>query len=298
MSEKAIKISVVIPSYNPGKMIVETLDSLVAQTYKNFEVILSDDGSTDETLKIANTYSEKLNLIIINNINSGGPAKPRNSGIRKARGEWIAFLDHDDTWYPTKLEEVEKSFNDFDVIYHDLDIVNNKSEVTGRTILRKVDKKPFVDLVVNGNAIANSGAITKKELIERAGFVEESKDFTAGEDFDLWIKVAKETSKFLYINKSLGQYRVEPGQNLSQPTVGLIEVHRKIYERYKNSLNEKEQLYAFANVSYKAARMYHGFGMTSEAWKNYKLAFDSNSINIKLKAIIGSFLLIFTGKKD
>ena len=84
--------SVIIPTYNTGKIIRKTLDSLVGQTYKNFEVIVSDDGSKDETLSIVREYGAKLNLIILENENWGGPARPRNLGIRAATADWIAFL--------------------------------------------------------------------------------------------------------------------------------------------------------------------------------------------------------------
>ncbi|OUR98811.1 hypothetical protein A9Q84_05200 [Halobacteriovorax marinus] len=285
------KISIIIPSYNPGEMILDTMNSLVNQKYKNFEVILSDDGSTDNTIELVEGYLDRLDIVFVHNQNSGGPAKPRNAGIKKARGEWIAFLDHDDSWSDNKLEEVSTYFENQDVIYHQLEIINNKRESRGIVNTRKLSGDCFTDLIVNGNAIANSGAMVKKELIERAGYIEEDKSFIAGEDLDLWIKVSRLSSKFLYIEKILGQYRLEPGQNLSESSIKIIDVHKIIYYRYKEHLNLRKQRFAEANISYTSARIFHKLNMFKEAGRAYISSLGSNILSVKLKALVGLLLL-------
>jgi glycosyltransferase involved in cell wall biosynthesis len=95
------EISVVIPAYNAGRFINRTIDSVLAQTYKNFELIVVDDGSTDNTAQLVKSYGSKVRYIYKSNAGDG-PA--RSTGIKAAEGNWLAFLDHDDEWLPEKLE--------------------------------------------------------------------------------------------------------------------------------------------------------------------------------------------------
>lgn len=98
-------VSVIMPSYNAEKYIKEAIESVIAQTYKNWELFVIDDGSTDRTAEIARSYAEKDSRIILHrNSHNMGTAKTRNTGIKLANGEWIATLDSDDMWHPEKLE--------------------------------------------------------------------------------------------------------------------------------------------------------------------------------------------------
>lgn len=101
-------ISVVIPAYNASRFIRQTIDSVLSQTYKDFELIVVDDGSTDNTGEIVKSYGEKVRYIYQNNAGDG-PA--RNTGIKAAKSEWIAFLDHDDKWLPEKLKKQTEFIN-------------------------------------------------------------------------------------------------------------------------------------------------------------------------------------------
>ena len=94
-------ISVVIPAHNAGKFIKRTINSVLAQTYHDYEIIIIDDGSTDDTDEVVKSYGSKVRYIRQEN---AGTTAARNAGIKSAAGEWIAFLDHDDEWLPEKLE--------------------------------------------------------------------------------------------------------------------------------------------------------------------------------------------------
>lgn len=177
------------------------------QTTKNFEVIVVDDGSTDNTCDIIKSYDKHLNLKYQYQANWGGPAKPRNTGILLSRGEWACFLDSDDWWYPNKLEVISTYLSRADVLYHDLDIYTTKGKKLFRkSIGRRVASPVFIDLIVNGNAISNSSAVVKKTLLEKVGGLCEDKNLIAVEDYDLWLMLAKITESFYYIPSSLGGY--------------------------------------------------------------------------------------------
>ena len=118
-------ISVVIPTYNAENFITKTLETVFSQTYNNYEVIVSDDGSSDNTVEVVKAvfdkYGHRENKILINS--HGGPGVARNKGIEIASGQWIAFLDSDDQWYQEKLQKVADYINqhkEYNVICHSL----------------------------------------------------------------------------------------------------------------------------------------------------------------------------------
>src|SRR4030042_6253183 len=97
-------VSVIIPTYNRADCVTKSIDSVLSQTYNDYEIIVVDDGSTDNTRQILQSYVDKCLIHYIYQDNAGCAAA-RNSGIRAAKGQWIAFLDSDDTWLPDKLAE-------------------------------------------------------------------------------------------------------------------------------------------------------------------------------------------------
>lgn len=201
--------SIIIPTYNRAKRLQLTLDSLHKQTYKNFEVLVCDDGSTDQTKDIVDSFVDKLNLTYIWEENWGGPARPRNNGIKVAKGEWICFLDSDDWWIPEKLEKCLPYLENYDLIYHDLLV--SKGNMISTDIIRGRDldtKNVFLDLLVKRNGIANSSVLVRKELIEKVGYLSEDKFLIATEDFDLWLRISQITNKFYHIPVCLGVYTV------------------------------------------------------------------------------------------
>ena len=97
-------VSIIMPSYNTAKFISKTIESVLEQTYKNWELLIVDDCSTDNTDEIVSKYDDDR-IIYLKNKKNSGAAVSRNKALKNAKGKWIAFLDSDDLWYPTKLEE-------------------------------------------------------------------------------------------------------------------------------------------------------------------------------------------------
>lgn len=98
-------VSIIMPSYNTGKYIEKTIDSVLEQTYRNWELLIIDDSSNDNTDEVINPYLSDKRIQYIKNTKNSGAAFSRNYALRKARGRWIAFLDSDDLWMPEKLEK-------------------------------------------------------------------------------------------------------------------------------------------------------------------------------------------------
>ena len=210
--------SVIIPTYNRSNELFICLSKLVNQNFKDFEVIICDDGSKDSTKETVNFFLNKLNIIYLFNQNSGGPAKPRNNGIKHARGSWVAFLDSDDLWYDDKLEkifEVIKNNINLDFISHDL-IINNNSIKNKLLSCGPIEYNNFyLKLLLFGNRFPNSSIVVKKEfiLLNKISYNESTK-FSSVEDYDFILMIAKFKANMLALNLALGEYIIH-NQNIS-----------------------------------------------------------------------------------
>lgn len=283
-------ISIIIPTYNRANDLDRCLNSLQNQTYKNFEVLVCDDGSTDYTEDIVKKYNSLLKIQYIKDENFGGPARPRNNGLKKAKGEIIAFLDSDDWWYPNKLKISLLYLDEYDLIYHDLDIYNtvekSKGVAKGRVLSGDIAK----DLIVNGNGIANSSVVIKKEIVDLVGEITEDKNLIAVEDYDYWIRVAKVTNRFKYIDQSLGGYW--EGENISY-SVKQIDRAKYLLDKYLKDLLPKEQKSTILLHNFTSARMYHYLSMYTEASNSYLESLSVNNLKRTLKAIGGYLMCQF-----
>lgn len=278
-------ISVVIPTHNRAKLLKKCLDSLVAQTFKDFEVLVVDDNSKENILEVAEAFKDKLNLTYIrNNESMGGPARPRNIGIKASKGEWIAFLDNDDWWYPTKLEKVNKFFDQADVIYHDLDVCDGEGKFMYKTSSRKLTKPALVDLLVNSNAITNSSAVARKNLILSAGGLDESKDLIAVEDYDLWMQLAQKTERFHFINEYLGGYYVGEG-NISKSSDIQIRRLDAVFGKSIKVLSPSDKKEAEATLAYCKGYCYFQMADGKNARKEFSKSLKSSSTTIKMKSL-------------
>lgn len=129
MKTPEIFFSIVVPTYNRADSLKRTINSVLCQTYTNFELLIMDDGSVDKTYEVVESFGDpRIHYDWAKN--TGGPAKPRNRGIGKAKGDWVCFLDADDTWYKDKLDNCMRVINDnVDVVYHDLKIYGDEKSI-------------------------------------------------------------------------------------------------------------------------------------------------------------------------
>ncbi|MBP4137802.1 glycosyltransferase family 2 protein [Flavobacterium geliluteum] len=283
-------VSVIIPTYNRANDLDRCLKSLQHQTYKNFEVLVCDDGSTDNTKEIVEKYNSILKIKYIKDENFGGPARPRNKGISEAKGDWICFLDSDDWWYPNKLNDSLPYLNDYDLIHHNLDIYSNLEKSKGVAKGRIFGENISNDLIVNGNGIVNSSVLIRKSIVDLTGKITEDKNLIAVEDYDYWIRVAKVTNRFKYIDQSLGGYW--EGENISY-SVKQIDRAKSLLDKYFQDLSLPEQKSATSLHYFNAARMYHYLYMYTEASNCYLESLSTNNLKRTLKAIGGYLMCQF-----
>ena len=241
---KASFFSIVLTSYNSDKFIKKTLESLLDQKYQKFEVILVDDGSNDNTLKISKIY-KNLNIFklkIIKLKHSGSPARSRNVGVMKSKGEYICFLDADDLFLKNKLFQLNKFIQKkrFDVFYHNVILKHKKKNL----FCKKIDiNNSLKDLLLNGNKIVlSSSCVNRSFLVKKKIKFNENKKLISVEDYDFWLQIAKLKGSFLLINKTLGIY------NLNDSSIS-----KKRYNHFLNTmylLNQYERYLTKNKISY------------------------------------------------
>lgn len=215
------EISVVIPTYNRKKLVLEAINSILQQEPKNYEVIVVDDGSTDGTAE----YLESLKLPIkVNRKENGGVSSARNLGIKSSRGDYVAFLDSDDLWLPGILETqlgFLRSHTNIPLVY-----VDEKIEIDGKIIeVTRFTMKKFTpeemshfDLPALGQspAIQTSAIMVRKSVFEEVGYFNE--DLRVNEDIDMWNRIS-EKYELGYIDRPLAIFRWETDpEHLIKPT--------------------------------------------------------------------------------
>jgi glycosyltransferase involved in cell wall biosynthesis len=227
-------VSVIIPAYNAAKYIREALDSVFAQTYTSYEVIVINDGSqdTDELERELKRYPDGLRYIKHEN---RGAAAARNAGLRIAAGDLVAFLDADDTWSPTFLEKqiglLERS--QADLVYADA-ILWGESPLAGRTFMEMDPCEGEVtpeNLLGTKVAVLTSTVVARKKPILEVGLFDET--FRRGQDFELWLRLAKRGVRFAHQREVLAHHRiVETG--LSGDTISQLKRTLSVFEGIKS----------------------------------------------------------------
>jgi glycosyltransferase involved in cell wall biosynthesis len=197
-------VSIVVPTYNHAQFLHQALASVVAQTFQNWEAIIVNNFSTDDTIKIVESFGEKR-FRLINFHNNGVIAASRNEGVRQSNGPVIAFLDSDDLWYPNKLEHCMQAF-DADVVCHGENWISNS--IHPRQVLYGPQKNAqYSKLLYRGNCVSTSATLVRKDLLIEVGGFSIDSDYITAEDYDLWLKLAHRKSGFTFIPEVLGEFR-------------------------------------------------------------------------------------------
>ncbi len=199
------KFSIIIPTYNNAKTIAKAIESVLAQRFKDFEIIIVDGGSSDGTLDIIKKYALWDQRITFITLKKKGPGSARNAGIRHAKGDFIAFLDADDSWKEDLLDTANKIIkeyqNDIDMIifeYLEDDVISRKKRWIHRDHIPEISsgkdllKQAFVEYF-----ILTSGVVIRKSLLKKVGGF--SEDLKLSEDWDLWLRVLYKARKVYYV---------------------------------------------------------------------------------------------------
>jgi glycosyltransferase involved in cell wall biosynthesis len=207
-------VSVVIPTFDRPHFLREALDSVIGQDYPTVEIIVVDDGSpTDSAREVCESYT---GVRYFRTENTGGPAHPRNLGIRAANGEYVAFLDDDDRWLPHKLREQVKRLEenpDLVLVSGCCEVVDGSGQPLNRIVGRpgspEVKRGNLVPAMVGNFTLMTSTVLARRSAIESTGYFNESMP-AAGEDYEYWCRLALQ-GPCDYLEQPVSQYREEDG---------------------------------------------------------------------------------------
>jgi teichuronic acid biosynthesis glycosyltransferase TuaG len=220
-------VSIVIPAWNAADFLPATLETVFAQTWQPCEIIVVDDGSTDRTGQCLAEYGDRITVVSLTN--SGGPSRPRNEGIKRSRGEFIAFFDSDDLMEADKLStamEVFAAHPDVDLVCSNFRSIDMADQLIDDDYLAEYrdfrqDLQPssvastgllpgaaaFVNLL-RANFVGTSSVVCRRDLFDKVGpFIEEMKN---SDDVDMWRRIAGNGHDFAFIDRVLHSYRINP----------------------------------------------------------------------------------------
>jgi len=226
-----VLVSVIIPTYNCAHLIESALNSVLAQTYAEFEIVVIDDGSTDHTKTVLEKFDGSCRYLYQPH---SGPSVARNAGIRHSAGELIAFLDADDAWRPDKLASQVARFNHnpkIGLLESGYYICNAQLKPLRYHPSARLRGRVYESMLTTYNAPNSSTVIVKRQLLEQAGGFDPS--FCVLEDYDLWLRIA-EHAAFDYSDQALAYTRIHAGNSLVNGRA-ILEAHKRILDRARVS---------------------------------------------------------------
>ncbi len=260
------KISVIIPAYNAMNYLPETLESVFKQTFTDFEILIINDGSSDNLVEWVSQIADSR-VKLISQVNQGVSAA-RNTGISNSQGEYIAFLDADDLWEPTKLE---KQLNCLEanpkvgLAYTWTAFINQLSQPTGVSIVSHAEGNVWEEILVRDMISTGSSTMIRAECFDRVGLFDSN--LSLGEDRDMWTRIAA-IYPFAVIKESLTLYRRHP-QNTSKTNKKIIPQLSQVIEKIFQ--NTPENLFYLKNRSYGWMNIFAAWTAIEEE-KDYKQA--------------------------
>jgi glycosyltransferase involved in cell wall biosynthesis len=243
-------ISIITPSYKSEKFITETIESVLTQYYHNWEMIIVDDFSSDNSNIIIEKYCKQDHRIrLIKLEKNSGPAVARNKAIKEAKGRYIAFLDADDLWYPQKLEKQIQfmSDNNYELTYTNYETMNEDGKNLNN-IIKSPSKLNYKQLL-KANKIGCLSAIYDTHKIGKVYMPLIKKR----QDFGLWLKILKKVDFAYNVNEVLGTYRIM-SNSVSSNKIDLLKYNYSLFRNYEKFSRIKSLYYLVWNIYMKVMK--------------------------------------------
>ncbi|MBA4319036.1 MAG: hypothetical protein C0412_11615 [Flavobacterium sp.] len=237
-----LQISVIIPTYDRLNYLHSAIESVLLQTIQPYEILVCEDGSTEEIKKMVATFNNPK-VKWLPGEHAGRPAIPRNRGIQAAQGDWVAFLDDDDTWLPKKLELQLQLLNKTGCLAAcsnawRMTSLNRQGLYFDSQILPIIS---FNKLLNTNLIISSSSLIHKSILLETGGFPEQD-SLLVGEDYALWLKISNITP-FCYIDEPLLEYNDEPATSIRNKGKTAEEQKFEVFQEFLSWPGSKQKPY-------------------------------------------------------
>ena len=230
------KVSIIIPVYNVSGYIKECLDSVINQTYKNLEIIIINDNSTDNTMDIVNSYKDKR-IKVINLVKNSGVSIARNKGVEISTGDYVCFLDSDDCWNLEKIEKQVNFIKNKTFIYSDYEFYNN-----GKKHRVSVPKSLTYKQALKNTTIFTSTVMFNMKYLSKEDLY--MPNIKIGQDTSTWWRILKKVDKAYGMNEVLSIYRIH-GISLSSNKIRAVKGAWNIYKL--EGLNVFKRIYYFSH---------------------------------------------------
>ncbi len=208
-------VSVIIPTYNRAAHLIEAIESVLAQTYRDFEILVVDDGSTDDTEAALAPYMSRIRYFKQDN---SGVSVARNRGMLAAGGEYIAFLDSDDLWYPEKLEKqiaFMRNRPEIGMCYTDYFLSDDPNKAPqSRMNVHQADQRSLAEILSKGSINLTSTIVFHRGLLSQIGLMDST--LFAAEDYDFWWRIIHHT-RTAFLDEILVFYREHPNRSIKSP---------------------------------------------------------------------------------
>lgn len=225
------KVSVIIPAFNRAHLLSRAIQSVINQTFQDFEIIIVDDASTDKTEDVVKSFKDNRIIYLWNNRNQGSNAS-RNIGLKHASGEFIAFLDSDDEWLPEKLD---KQLNVFKSHNKNIGLVStgySNDEKPFEPVIPKYRGYILKELLIRDCIGTMSTPLIRKKCFDIVGVLDES--MLASQDWDMWIKIAQ-FYEIDFTPDILSKYHHQP-DSISKNVSAIKRAHKLIFKKYQHLL--------------------------------------------------------------
>ena len=232
-------ISIVMPIFNTETYLAEAIDSVIDQTYQNWELFLVNDSSPGNTKIIVDPFIAADNRIKYFEHPNAGPSFTRNQGILKSKGDFIAFLDSDDVWHPGKLEMQLTVFEDkplVGVVYSQRKTIDDEGQMICG-YLPKLHAGMLLNKLWVDNFVCLSSSIIRRSVVQKVGLFDDK--IRMSQDYDFWLRVAR-VYPFAYINKGLVSYRIHSDQiskRTEERSISVRKIRRNFYSQYGSEIN-------------------------------------------------------------
>ena len=228
------RLSIIIPTYNHAHFLRTALDSIRSQTFVDWEAIVVNNFSEDDTIAVVESYDD-TRIRLVNFANHGIIAAARNHGLSLTQAPLVAFLDSDDFWYPEKLQRcMDMLEQGYDLVCHAEVWVGPRGQ--RRTVRYGPEARAtYESLLFDGNCISTSAVVMRRERAERACCFSVQPEFVTAEDYELWLKLARDGAKIGFIDEVLGEYLIHEG-NQSRTALRNMQAVMAVFEHHLAAL--------------------------------------------------------------